>query len=263
MRYRFYVNGPKIIVFDIETIPNLAKALEVWPRLSDYPGKTMKATITSVACVGYKQLGEKKVHCVNAWDFSRWKRDVNDDKSVLLKIYSVLKDADAVITHNGKRFDWKFLQTRFLMHGMPPLKKTPHIDTVQLARSNIFAFSNRLGDLGKMLLSEEKLAHDGWQLWVDTYNKKPDALKKMSDYCIQDVLLLEKLYEKLKPFAKNIPNFNIFDKESGHCCPSCGSKKFHKRGTHLTKVKTYQRYQCQKCASWFRTDLYDYSPRSI
>jgi len=45
------------------------------------------------------------------------------------EIYKVLSEADAVVTHNGKRFDWKFLQTRLIKHKLKPMSKTPHIDT--------------------------------------------------------------------------------------------------------------------------------------
>jgi hypothetical protein len=54
------VSKPNIILFDIETIPDQEKALEVWCQLSNYYGQTMKATITTIICVGWKKLGDKK-----------------------------------------------------------------------------------------------------------------------------------------------------------------------------------------------------------
>jgi len=128
---------PKIIIFDLETMPNLKEALKVWPQLSQYPGKTLRASITSIICAGWKYHNEKKTHCINAWDFKNWKTNVNDDMEVCKAIREVLEDADAVVTHNGTRFDWKYLQTRLLINGLKPLPKIPHIDTCTIASRNL------------------------------------------------------------------------------------------------------------------------------
>jgi len=93
---------PKIILFDLETLPDLKEAIKVWPQLSNYPGLTLKASITSIICAGYKEFDEGKTQVINAWDFSRWKKDVNDDFSVVRALYDVLKEADAVVTHRQK-----------------------------------------------------------------------------------------------------------------------------------------------------------------
>lgn len=155
---------PVIVLFDLETLPNLQEALKVWPQLSQYPGKTLRATVSTIICAGWKIYGEKKVHCINAWDFKRWNKDVNDDYDVCKAIYDVLSKADAVVTHNGKRFDWKFLQTRLRKHKLSYLTKIPHIDTKELASRNMYAFNNRLGYLGEQFSKENKMEHEGWDL---------------------------------------------------------------------------------------------------
>ena len=259
---------PKIILFDLETLPNLKEALKVWPQLSNYPSLTLRATVSTVICAGYKVLGEKKTHCINAWDFPNWKNDVNDDSLLISKIYKVLKEADAVVTHNGKRFDWKFLQTRLLFHKMPPLQKTHHIDTKELAKRNMFSFNNKLGYLGEWLVNDKKLENGGWQLWIDVYNNKRKAKKLMTEYCIKDVMLLEKVFNKLKPFAKNIPNYNLWLNNSKpgspeRICPNCGSKRLRSRGWTTTKTRAYRRLRCLDCFSYCRTDYRDNNPRSI
>lgn len=256
-------SAPNIILFDLETLPNLQEVLKVWPQLDNFPGRTMKATVTSIICAGYKYFGEKQTHCINAWDFPAWKKDVNNDKRLCEVLYDVLKDADCVITHNGKRFDWKFLNTRLVVNGLPPLHKIPHIDTCQLARSNLFLFSNRLDTLGEFLAGDHKMKHEGWGLWVKTYNKDPKALKKMEKYCKQDVKLLEKVYKILRPFAGNIPNFNLWSEGEKSLCPSCGSKKIKSHGLRHTKTKSYRRYRCLDCLSFSKVDLKGKNIRSI
>lgn len=260
---------PKIVIFDLETLPNLSAALNHWPELSNYPGLTLKATVTSIICAGYKIYGQKAVKCINAWDCkTRWAKDVNDDYYICKKIYGVLKDADAVITHNGKRFDWKYLQTRLYINGFKPLPDIPHIDTVQIARKNLLSFNNRLGTLSKWLVGDKKFENGGWKLWVNVYRKKKHAMKTMEKYCKQDVLLLEKVFEKLKPLIKNLPNRNLWldtDEEGApiRVCPNCGSEKIYFWGWRHTKTNSYRRLRCESCGSYARLSAYNTKPRSI
>lgn len=258
---------PKIIIFDLETLPNLNEALRVWPRLSAYPGLTLKATITSIICAGWKHYGHKQVNCINAWDFFRWKKDVNDDYSVCKEIYKVLEHADAVVTHNGKRFDWKFLQTRLLYHGFRPLSNIHHIDTVQIARSNLLSFNNRLGTLGKFLVNDTKLENGGWDLWVNVHNRDKKAMRLMTDYCKQDVILLEKIFERLIPLIKNMPNQNLFRsekqmREGTEVCPNCGNERLILNGWRVTKTQKYKRLRCPNCGTSCRTNINENKPRT-
>jgi len=259
---------PKIILFDIETLPNWFEILRVWPRLSAYPGLTLKATITTIICAGWKVFGEKKVHCINAWDFSRWKRNINDDYTVVKKISKILSTADAVVTHNGKSFDWRFLQTRLAYHKLPLLTNLHHIDTKEVAKKHFFAFNNKLETIGRLLANDKKLENGGWDLWVKVAGNNARAKKLMSDYCKQDVLLLEKCYKEMRPLISNIPNHNLFindgliDKES-RVCPNCGGSRLYAHGLRITKTTKYRRYRCRDCRSFCRTDKKDAKPRSI
>lgn len=255
------MSQPKIIVWDIETIPNLKKALEYWPELSNFYGKTLKATITSIACIGWKYAGGSKVECINAWDFSRWDKNRNDDYSVCKAFHEIIKDADAIVTQNGRRFDWKHLQTRLIHHGLDPLHKIPHIDTKVLASKNLFMINNKLGTLGREFVKDDKLDNGGWQLWVDTWHKKPEALKLMEKYCKQDVELLDKVFQVLKPFAKNLPNFNHWSSEK--VCPNCGSDNVYFNGWHHTQAMSYRRMFCKDCRSHSKLVGKNEHPRNL
>ena len=253
---------PRIIIFDLETLPNPTEAVAVWPQISDYPGKTLRATITSIICAGWKELGSKKTHCINAWDFPNWKKDKNDDSRVAKAIYDVLNKADAVVTHNGKRFDWKYLQTRLMVNGLDTLDRTPHLDTKAEASRNLFLFNNRLGTLGKFLAGDHKLDTGGWQLWVDVFERKKKAMELMTRYCKQDVDLLEKCFVKMRPFFSNIPNYNLFGRDQ-YKCPSCGASGLIKAGWRLTKTTRYMRMRCKECSSYSRVNKKLAQPRSV
>lgn len=250
--------------WDLETLPDQTELLKVYPKLGDYPGLTLKATITSIICFGYKILGDPNVKCISAWDFpDLWNQNVNDDSALVKAAYEILKDADAVITHNGKRFDWKFMQTRLLKYGLPPLAKIHHVDTCAVSKSNLLMFNNRLSTVGKFLTDEDKLENGGWDLWVRVHQRDPEAMQLMVDYCKQDVALLEKVFKRLRPLVTNLPNHNLFTIGKENVCPNCGSTRLHAHGYRTTKVKTYRRYLCIDCKTTSRTDVEDRMPRSI
>lgn len=256
------MNEPKIIIFDLETLPNLKEALKVWPKLSDYPGLTLKATITSIICAGWKILGDKKVHCINAWDFKAWGTDVNNDYDLCVAMSKVLEDADCVVTHNGKGFDFKYFQTRLLINRLPLLPKIHHVDTKNIAKSNLFLFNNRLQTLAEFLVNESKLQHSGWDMWVQVHGRDPKAMNLMEKYCKQDVNVLEKVLQVLRPLVK-LPNYNAYLPGQTFVCPNCQSTRIQKRGTRMVGLSIYTRYWCRDCDSWSRTDSSDKNPRHI
>lgn len=255
------MSDPRIIAFDLETLPNLPEALKQWTNLSNYPGQTLKASISTIICVGWKVVGSKQVNCINAWDYPEWKKDVNDDKKVCLAIYDILKDADCVLTHNGRRFDWKFLQTRLLYHGIQHLPKIHHVDTCAEAKKNLMVFNNRLNTIAKFLTDKEKMDHEGWELWVKVHGRDAKAMKTMEKYCKQDVLVLEEVFKKLRPVIGSLPNHNLFNPMKSKSCPGCGSTRLTKRGKYRSLTREYNRYVCLDCRHWCRTDAADEAPR--
>lgn len=262
------MSEPKIVIFDLEIIPDLKQALKYWTQLSQFYGKTLKANVTSILCAGWKLHGQPETHCINAWDYSRWKKDINDDYTVCKEIYNVLKNADAVVTHNGKRFDWKYLQTRLIINGFPPLPRIQHIDTCQLAKSNLYMINNKLGTIGREFVMDDKLDNGGWDLWVRCHNKEQEALDTMELYCLQDVDLLEKVFEIMKPFVKNLPNRNLYrtqkDFDEGNVvCPTCGSKEIKRWGYVYTRLHKKQRIMCKSCNSHACLTLTDKNPRAV
>lgn len=244
------VRKPRIILFDLETIADLPEVLKVYSGLSAYPGLTLKATHTTILCAGWKVLGEKKVNCLKVWDKKGWKTNVNDDKDLVIALRKVLVSADAIVTHNGIKFDWKFLQTRLMKHGLHPLPQIPHIDTCRLSKSNLLAYNNRLDTLGEHIAGDRKMKHEGWDLWVKSHSGNMRALKKMEKYCKQDVILLEKLFLKMRPFIKNMPNHGLWMAEEMHkICPNCGSVRTIKYGKIMSKSGIKKRYRCNDCGS--------------
>lgn len=243
----------------------MEEAMKVFPQLSAYPGLTLKAQINSIICCGYKVLAHNAATaCINAWDFEPWQRDVNDDSELVAAIYGVLKDADCVVTHNGRKFDWKFLQTRLLKHGFDPLHKIPHVDTCAVAKANLMTFNNRLGNVSQFLGLDNKMENGGWDLWVRVRQRDQEAMWIMEEYCKKDVDVLEGVFKRFRPFINNIPNHNLFNIGTGlrDVCPKCGSTRLTPSGYRYNVTSIKRRWRCGDCGTAMSTDATDRLPRA-
>ena len=260
------IRSPRIVIYDIETVPNLPEALKVWPQLSNYPGQTFKASINSIACFGWKILGEETTNIVSAWDFPEWTHDVNNDEPILRRILEIFDGADGVITQNGKAFDEKFIQTRLLLNEMDIMPKYAHLDTKLLAKKFSF-FSNSLKYLTEQLTDTRKLDNSGWDLWCRVHARDHVACAEMATYCKGDVDALEAVYRRLRVAstgANKLPNHNLFlINGSRSVCPHCGSTRSVKFGLRYNNTRSYQRYRCNDCRAYFVSDASDKNPRAV
>lgn len=226
----------RILVYDIETSPNLGF---VW-------GKWQQNVIAfesewELLSFSYKWLGEKEVIAVG--------RDKFSEEVLVARLHSLFSEADIVIAHNGDKFDQRMANAKFIQFGMTPPSPYKSIDTLKVARKYFRFNSNKLDDLGKLFKVGQKVNTGGFDLWLGCMNNDPKAWKKMLQYNKQDVILLEKVYYKLRPWMDNHPGINLLDGKTDGC-PKCGSLKLIKRGTRYTKVSISQRFKCSKCGGW-------------
>ena len=98
------MSSPKIVVWDLETMPNPREVIKRLPGMGAWPGRTLKADLNSIICFGYKIVGEKKTYSINGWDYKKdWKKDRHNDYNVVKYAYEILKDADAIVTQNDPK----------------------------------------------------------------------------------------------------------------------------------------------------------------
>jgi hypothetical protein len=136
------------------------------------------------------------------------------------------------------------MNTRFIFHDLTPPEPYKTIDTLKVAKK-YFAFnSNKLDDLGNFLKVGRKVKHPGFDLWLSCEAGDEASWRLMKKYNKQDVLLLERIYLKLRPWISPHPPMT-FDG-----CPNCGHTEMQRRGfNYLKKYKT-QKLQCKKCHAW-------------
>jgi DNA polymerase elongation subunit (family B) len=227
----------KILLLDIETSPMTAYVWGIWDQ-NISPNHIIDSS--NILCWAAKWLDSDDVMFDSVYK--------SKPKAMLKGIHGLLDEADAVVHYNGTKFDIPTLNKEFLLFGYNPPSPYKQIDLLRVVRSQFRFPSNKLDYVAQRLGLGQKHAHEGHELWVKCMNGDKDAWKRMADYNIQDVILLEDLYNTLLPWIKNAPNRNLFSDVQG--CPSCGQTTLQRRGTAVSATGTYQRYQCKSCGTW-------------
>lgn len=228
------------LILDIETAPNTAY---VWGLFKETVPLARLIETGYVLCWAAKWHGEDEVMFDSVYHSSR--------KKMLKRIHKLLSNADAVIHFNGKSFDIPSLNREFLEDGMPPPSPYKQIDILQIVRASFRFTSNKLDHVARQLGCGQK--HDTtFELWVECMHNDPKAWKKMEAYNRQDVLVLEKVYEKVLPWINRHPNHGLYDEPGVPVCSNCGGTHLQRRGYARTAVAKYARYQCLGCGAWNR-----------
>lgn len=241
--------------WDLETSHNLVASFTLRPEYINYENIIKER---SIICASWKFMGEDEIYSVSVTDdIKAFRKDRHNDKKVLLKLKKAIESADALVAHNGDRFDLKYFNTRLLYHNIDPIDKPLTIDTLKVARRNFNFNSNRLDYIGQYLGCGKKIktSNPMWLCIVNSSVPVKEALKltaEMVKYNRQDVLLLEKVFYALRPYITNLPNQNLYHDSPICLCPTCGSDNIARAGTRKTKTAVYQRLRCSGCATHFR-----------
>lgn len=242
---------PKIILYDLETTHNLLAAFRL---LNDdmIPFDNIVQE-RYIVCAAWKELDKSRVHSVSTLDHpARYAKNPHDDYHVCKVLHAMIDDADILVAHNGDDYDLKFLEGRLIAHGFPPLAPTTTIDTLKVARRQFLFNSNRLDYLGKYLGVGRKTKTEPG-LWMRVLNGEKAAVRAMVRYNKGDVLLLEAVFKKLRPFMAHYPHLALWDPSHiATTCPRCGSGRSRSKGLHRALTRIYQRRICLKCGGHFR-----------
>lgn len=165
-------------------------------------------------------------------------------------IHKLLSEADAVVHYNGTKFDIPVLNQEFILKGLTPPAPFAQIDLLKTCRSQFRFPSNKLEYVVKALGLGVKGNSGGFGTWVGCMNDDQKSWDKLKKYNIEDVILLEKLYDRLKPWIKGHANCTVHGAVLG--CPTCGSTSYQRRGYAYTSTYRYERYRCKDCGKWFR-----------
>ncbi len=232
----------KRLFFDIEVAPNIGLFWSSGYKISIGYENIIKER--EIICICYKWEGSAKVYSLT-WDSKQ------SDKKMLIEFINVANEADELVGHNGDKFDLAWVRTRCLFHNIQMFPTYTTIDTLKQARAKFKFNSNRLDYIAKYLGLSGKIKTE-YDLWKGiVLNKDKRCLSKMVEYCKYDVVLLEKVFEKLSPHILGKLHHGMLNGAKKHSCPECSGYDMKLSKTRITAAgyKKHQ-LQCNSCGHY-------------
>jgi len=235
---------PKILVFDIETAPIEAYVWGLYDQNIALNQIKQDWTILSWAAKWYDEPASKVIYMDNSKS-----KNVRDDKKLVTALRDILKEADIVITQNGKKFDIKKFNARAVIHGLKSIRRFKSTDVMEESKK-VFGFTSQSLEYTSNVLNTKykKLKHNkfpGMELWTEILNGNKAAWAEMKTYCIHDVLATEEKFQKIQSWIKTQNMACYFDDAKVRCL--CGSTNLIKRGPVYTDAGKFQGYECKDC----------------
>lgn len=249
---------PKVLVWDIEIAPAVTLSFNFF-KANPYRIVRGKQIIT----ICWKWYGQNTIYGYNVSDFPSYKPgktllhgiELLNDKELIEKFLEAFDQADAVIGHNMKGFDIKYLRQRAAYHKMRPTNEPYIIDTLREVRKMFNLESNRLDyaceyfGIGTKTKRRYDDIIDGFLM-----GDEKDQLD-MKKYCKQDVNINDKLYAKIAPWMVKHINLNQFRRRGVTSCKVCGAygERLMKKGFDKSPRRWWrQKYRCKDCGHLFR-----------
>jgi DNA polymerase elongation subunit (family B) len=236
----------KALTVDIENAPNI---VHTWGLFKQNIGISQIVKPAYTFGVGYKWYHEKQAHFLSD--------HVHGHKEMVERTHALLDEADMVIGFNHVGFDLPHINRESVLLGLGPNRPYKNVDLLRVARKQFRFTSNKLDFLAQQLGLGSKTAHTGHDLWVRCLDGDPAAWKLMEKYCKQDVVLTEKLYNRLLPWIPNHPHRGVWLGDSW-ACPNCGhdiDPESAAEQPSVAHVTAYNTYQCPNCTHWTRGTL--------
>lgn len=240
--------GPKILIFDIETSPQVAMGFfhtMYKVRINDIVRHSHFLTFA------YKWLGQDEIGIVSQRDDPDYEPGTEDDFYVAVRLHKLFTEADIVIAHYGDRFDIPYANERFLFNDLGTYPPIQSIDTKAESSRHFKTVSHSLANRTKKHGLDGKMENSGWKLWRECLEGKVEAWDEMEKYNVIDVEALEGWYLKIRPWIgqnnkKKHPNLGHFYRTEDPVCPNCGGKNLViRRWTpHRTQHYEYATMHC-------------------
>ena len=249
-------NGVNILYWDLETSPEEAYVWGRWKQnVADCQVKRYSHILTcSYAFNDGTPVGVK----LSPEDVQN-----EDDLTAVVDMVLAINHADVIVTFNGKKFDLKYLKTRMLKWGLPPLKPVKHIDLFEQAKRHFRFPSNSVDNICKYLgFSQLKIKTD-FDLWKRCLSTNDNissiALEEMNIYCKGDIEVTRNLHKQMSGWVTGtnigtIANYKQPENNTLRC--KCGSDDIQpEQGFHYTSMNGFQLYRCGSCRGVTRINI--------
>ena len=248
----------KILVLDLERLPMRTKSLPVWDmkglqyrRLTPDDIERWGRTI----CLAYRWGWTGRIEFIAEWQ-------EGGREGYLRAAQSLLEEADVLVGHNSKAFDYPHLAGDLMHEFGVAVPEPKHLDTLLIARKRANFEANHLDTLTKRFGIPAKT--DKYRIEVAEAAAAGDvkAQRKIERYNRGDVRASTGLALRMLPWSP--VNLGLFeDDPTRPVCPACLSRKVQRRGFAVKAALRYPRLHCQSCGKWSTSKTADRAAGSV
>jgi hypothetical protein len=241
-------SGAKVLLFDIETSMIKAYTWGLWQQ-----NISIDAIIDDwyVICWSAQWLHEDKMMNASVHTAGNFKKKLRKNEAhLVLSLWKLLDEADIVIAYNGKKFDKKKMNTKFLEYGLPEPSPYKIIDPYITVKRNFALTSNKMDFVARYMQDiDEGKTSTNLKLWIRSMEDDVDALQEMQDYCDQDIVVLREVHMATRHWDKSSGvNMALYEDSDAMICRTCGS-------SHLIPLPStvkmtageYEVFRCGDC----------------
>lgn len=231
---------PRFLFLDIETSPVYMAAWGVYEQDALWHKRG------EILMMGYQFSDEKHPSIVSQRQFDDWTPRRTKEKKLMWKIHELMDQADVVIGYNAKKFDVKQINARFMIFNIPEPRYLVLDPLNMITRSARFP-SHKLEDVAEYLKIGRKMETGGKYLWKRCIEGDMSAWKKMEEYCMNDVVLVKKVFERLRQWDKTTFNYAFYTRDN-MACKKCGCKDLKGRGRKFYRTGYRADLECRRCS---------------
>lgn len=168
----------------------------------------LNADFGIVLCGVIKEEGKEPIILRGDKLIKGWTKKRSDDLPLAIAIAEEMHKHPIWIAHNGRRFDLPYLNTRLIRGGSKPLQAPKvMIDPVELARNKLRMSFNGLGQIANLLGCNTKTEVEP-KTWMNAaLDGCVKSLDAIVEHCIEDVLVLESVVDKLKDLSTGFNSY--------------------------------------------------------
>lgn len=231
---------PRILIIDIERLPGLVPIFD--QRTQGFIPVYKWTRLPTLLCFAAKWHGTRRTMFHAVWD--------NPDIMVQAA-WDLYNEADIVVTYNGRRFDNKHLRSEWVVAGLTPPSPWKDVDLFAVNKAAFGFESKSLQHLCERLGLPGKSGHYDAGMAEQCVSGDVKAQRTMRRYNVGDVTITGLAYDRLKVWAPNHPNMNLYVNDTD-ACPTCASRNVIRRGKANTNTRAYPRFSCNDCGRWFQ-----------
>ena len=248
----------KILTFDIERRPGVYLSWDSTPKFLNRGMQLIRSSTISWAAKWYDHGETLYADIDHGETMFTQPEDVRGYREMLQGLSDLLDEADIVVGYNSARFDEPKIRGEFVRLGIREPSPFRTLDLIKTTRRMGWDYRSLAETASAVGIpdDEAKTSHQGFSLWTDCLNGRPEAWALMEEYNRQDVVLTERVMDRLRPYIKDHPNLGLWagTDQLGNpvpTCPKCGSEdlKYMPGKTARTAQTGYGLLECGDCGA--------------